>query len=136
MGAACSAIEPGLGGGAGEGVLEEANVLTRRSQVHRNLVEAGAGAHLVENASRDLDALATLSWRREQPHVATRLPLGRLLRRKEIAAQRRQIAFARRLQHLDASERPESIERVQIAERHGHERLRGPTDQALDEPEL
>ena len=96
-----AAIEPGVDARALERVLEQAEILARRAQEHRHLVELHAAARLVENAPRDLDALASLAWRREEPDVAARLALGRLARGEERATQRRQVRSRRRNEGLD-----------------------------------
>ena len=51
-----AAVEPGRDAGARERVLEQADVLARRAQEHRHLVERHAGARLVQDAPGDLDA--------------------------------------------------------------------------------
>ena len=93
------------------------------AQHHRHLVEGNAGARLLQDPPRDLDALAALAGRREQPHFAGRLALGRLPAGEQVAAQRGEVGRAGRLEHLRLdAERFEMIERGEVAERHQDER--------------
>ena len=80
--------------------LEQADVVARRSHEHRHLVEAHAGAGLLEDAAGDLDALAAFAGRREEPHVAGGSRSGGWRRREQVAAQRGQVGAAARLEDL------------------------------------
>ena len=132
-----AAVEPGVDARPLERVLDQAQVFARRAQEDRDLVEAHAAAHLVENAPRDLDALASLAWRREEPDVALRLALSRLARGEERATQRRQVRISRRNEGLDRSaQRFEIRERSEVAEGNRDQGLWRRRDELLRQAEL
>ena len=95
-----AAIEPARNAGAIERVLEQADIVAGRSQHHRDLVEAHTGARLLQDPARDLDALAALARRGEEPHFAGRLAFRRLPSGEQVASQRREIGAGRRLEDV------------------------------------
>src|SRR5262249_25138179 len=133
---ACTAIEPGLDPGAGERVLEEADVFARGTEEDRDLVKTDAGARFIENPTRDLDALASFSRRGKELNVTKRLSLRRLFGCKEVSMQCRQVRFSRRLEHLDGSERAQTFEGGRVTERKCGERFGSALDQSSNEREL
>ncbi len=86
-----AAIEVDRHVAAGAGVLEQAQVLLRRAQKYRHLVERHTAPGLVEHAADDLDRFAPFTRGGEQHDVAGALALARALGLKHVAAQARQI---------------------------------------------
>src|SRR5687767_6110578 len=112
-----AAIEPGVDSRTLEGILEKPEIIAGRSEKDRHFVEPHACARFVENPARDLDALPPLAGSRKEPHVSLPDPLGWLRCREEVTAQRCQVRFPFRLQHLHAmSELFHEFERRDIAE--------------------
>src|SRR5262249_60753439 len=83
IGTACAAIEVRGNTGSVAGVLEETEILGRRSQKYRHLVEWNAACRLIEYAPDDFDRLTTFSGRREQPNVTGTLPRRRSIDRED-----------------------------------------------------
>ncbi len=132
-----AAVEPGVDACPLERVLDQAEVLARRSQEHGDLVEPHASADFLENPTRDLHALAPFAGGREELDVSERLTCGWLPAGEERSPQRGQIRVAGRLECLDRGLEPlEMVERREIAEGDGDERLRRRRDQVSRQLEL
>ena len=132
-----AAIEPGGDAGALEGVLEQAEILARRAQEHRHLVELHALPRFGEDPAGDLDAFAPFARRGEQPDVAALLARRRLARGRRGAPQRREVRVAVGRQRLNLDAEPlQVVERRDVAERHGDERVRRGGNQAARQLEL
>jgi len=65
-------------------MLEEPEVVLRRPDEDRHLVERHATLRLVEHSARDLDRFAALAGRGKQPHVARRTTSRRPLASKDV----------------------------------------------------
>src|SRR4051812_38117777 len=87
----CAAIEPGGDAGAIERVLEQADIALRRPQEHRDLVERDASSGLLENAARDLHALASFTGSGEERDVAASIADRWLARGEQVPPQRDQV---------------------------------------------
>ena len=108
-------------------MLEQAEVVTRRSKKHGHLIEWHAASGFVEHAADDLDRLAPFAGRREQAHIAARLALRRPLDREDMTPQVRKIRRGTRrvLDTLDRrAETRQRRRRHFIAFRHGGEHRR------------
>ena len=138
MGAAGAAIEPGRDARAREGVLEQADVVARRSHQHGHLVEAARPPPLRRRMRR---AISTHS--RPSPGAENRrtspagVRFGGWLVAKSIPLQRREVGLPGGFEdvRIDAR-RFEVPERCQIAERHRDEDLWRGLDQLAHQPEL
>ena len=78
--------------GARAGVLEKPEVMLRRPQEDRHLVERDAPFGLVEHPPRDLDRFAPFARRREQANVTRRLADRRPILREDVTAEVGEIA--------------------------------------------
>ena len=72
-------------------VLQQTEVLLRRAEEHRHLVERHAAAGLVENPAHDLDGFASFARRREHHDVAGALTYSRPLGLEDVLTQTVQI---------------------------------------------
>ena len=105
---------------AAERVLEQAYVAIRRAKEHRHLVEPDAARRFLQDAPRDLDALASFAGRRIEDDVAGGIAFGRLPIGEEISPQGREIGVVLLLEHLGLQpQRLEPRERGDVAERNG-----------------
>ena len=137
VGTARAAIEKGGHAGAREGVLEQRDVAVGRAQEHGHLVEPHAGARLLQNPPRDLDALAAFTRRGVEGDVAARRALRRLTCGKQAAPQRDQIAVAVLFEHLRLdADRLQPFQRGNVAKRHGDQHVGRAGDQRAHECEL
>ena len=78
-------------------MLEQPEVLLRRPQKDRHLVERHAALGLVEHAPDDLDRFASLARRRKQPNVAGALAQRRPLLREDVTAEVGQVGQVARV---------------------------------------
>ena len=117
-------------------MLEEPEVLFRRSQKDRHLVEGHAPRRLVENPPHDFDRLASFARRRKQRDVAGALAFRRPFGFEHEPSQVEQIRSGFRviLERVDRSpEGGQRVEREPIAVGHRRERIRRLVDQRGDE---
>ena len=116
----------------------QAEVLARRAEEHRHLVEADAAARLVEHVARDLHGLAAFAGGREEDHVRPALGARRLLfRLEQISPQSHQLAVAGLLIDLDVFGEPlEWLSGEAVSRRHAHEPCGRAREERLDERAL
>jgi len=72
-------------------VLEKTQVLLRRAEKHRHLVERHAGGRLVQDPPHDFERFAPFARRGQQLHVAGLLSLRRRGAREHVAPKMRQV---------------------------------------------
>ena len=129
IGTARAAIEPGRHARAVEGVLEQPEIVLRRAQHDRHVVERHAARGFVEDAAGDLERLAPFARRGEEAHVAgLRAHRGRL-GGEDVAAQAGQVRTFRRRVGGDVvgrAERRHQVADPRVVDRRRHERRRGP----------
>src|SRR5207253_2528757 len=82
-----AAIEVHRHSAASTGVLEEAQILLRRPEEDRHLIERHAGRGLVEEPTNDLDRFASLARRRKEPDVAGTRPFSGTVDGEDVPAQ-------------------------------------------------
>jgi hypothetical protein len=76
-------------------VLEQSEVLLRRAEEHRHLVERHTAARLVEDPAHDLDRFTPFARRRKHHHVARALPRRVTLGLEDVLTQTGQIGSGR-----------------------------------------
>ena len=116
-------------------MLDQSDVVLRRSHEHRDLVEAHAGASLAQDASGDFDGFSALARCGEELERAVQLSLGRqCVRAEEISTQAGQVARSISTAILDdASHRFESCDAFSIAGGHRGKGRLSPRNQRCDE---
>ncbi len=117
-------------------MLQEADVLLRRAQEDRHLIEAHPTSGFIEDTAHDLDSFASFARRREQADVARSLPGGRTIDREDVAAQVRKIGGLRcriRTRFHLRTQPDHRVVRKRIAIRHRGEGLGRTGDERADE---